>query len=144
MRLCGLFLVLVTAFCALVSSSELVTAVEDDTCPPWTYYRNATCQCGSIGHGIIQCNITSGTLTLQMCICMTYDPPTNHSVAGRCVYSCITHFLQLVYQLPMIRENFTELTCGGWKRDGPLCSNCIKDHGFPLYTYDLKCVQCTA
>ena len=143
MRLCGLILVLVIVFCAPVSSSELVTAVEDDTCPPWTYYRNATCQCGSIVQGIIQCNITSGTLTLQMCTCMTYDPLNNHSVAGRCVYSCINHFSQPVYQLPMIRENFTELTCGGWKRDGPLCSKCIQGHGFPLYTYDLKCVQCT-
>ena len=143
MCLCGLFLVLVTTFCVPVSSSELVTAVEDDTCPPWTYCQSATCQCGSIGHGIIQCNITSGTLTLQMCICMTYDSLTNRSVAGRCVYSCITHLLQLVYQLPMIRENFTELTCGRWKRDGPLCSKCIQGHGFPLYAYDLKCVQCT-
>ena len=81
-----------TVFCTSVSSSELVTAVEDGTCPPWTYYRNNTCQCGSIGHGIIQCNITSGTLTLEMCTCVTYDPLTNHSVAGRCPYSCITHF----------------------------------------------------
>ena len=129
-------------FCAHVSSSELVTAVEDGTCPPWTYYRNNTCQCGSIGHGIIQCNITSGTLTVQMCTCVTYDPLTNHSIAGKCPYSCITHFSQPVYQLPMIRENFTELTCGWWKRDGPLCSKCIQGHGFPLYTYDLKCVQC--
>ena len=143
MRLCGLILVLVTVFCAPVSSSELVAAVEDGTCPPWTYRQNTTCQCGSIGHGIIQCDITSGTLTLQMCTCMTYDPQTNHSVAGRCVYSCITNWTQPVYHLPMIRENFTELTCRWWKREGPLCSKCIQGHGFPLYTYDLKCVQCT-
>ena len=143
MHLCHLILVLVAVVCAPVSSSELVTAVEDGTCPPWTYYWNNTCQCGSTVHGIIQCNITSATLTLQMCTCMTYDPQTNQSVAGRCAYSCIAHFSQPVHQLPMIRENFTELTCGWWKRDGPLCSKCIKGHGFPLYTYDLKCVQCT-
>ena len=147
MHLCGLILVLVTVFCAPVSSNELVAAVEDGTCPPWTYRLNTTspCQCGSIGHGIIQCNTTSGTLTLQMCTCMTYDPLTNHSVAGRCIYSCITNWIQTqpVYQLPIIRENFTELTCGWWKREGPLCSKCIQSHGFPLYTYDLKCVQCT-
>ena len=142
MHLCGLILVLVTVFCAHISSS---VAVEDGTCPPWTYRWKTTspCQCGSIGHGIIQCNITTGTLTLQMCTCMTCDPRTNHSVAGRCAYSCIAEFHQPVYQLPMIRENFTELTCGWWNRDGPLCSKCIQGHGFPLYTYDLKCVQCT-
>ena len=145
MCLCGIILVLVTVFFASVSSSELVTAVEDGTCPPWTLYRNNTCQCGNIVQGIIQCNITSDTLTLQICTCMTYDPKTNHSVAGRCAYSCIAHLLQQpVYHLPMIRENFTELTCGMWKRDGPLCSKCIQGHGFPLYTYDLNCVQCTS
>ena len=143
MNLRGLILVLVTVFCVPVSSSELVTAVEDGTCPPWTYYQNNTCQCGSIGHGIIQCNITSGTLTLEMCTCMTYDPLTNKSVAGHCVYSCITNIIPPVYQLPMRRENFTDLTCGVWKRDGPLCSKCIQGHGVPLYSYDLKCVQCT-
>ena len=97
MRLCGLILVLVTVFCAPVSSSELVTT--DSTCPPWTYYRNNTCQCGSIEHGIIQCNASSATLTLKMCTCMTYD--SNYSVAGMCAYSCIAHFPQPVYQLPM-------------------------------------------
>ena len=84
-----------------------------------------------------------GTLTLEMCTCMTCDPLTNRCVAGHCAYSCIAHFSQPVYQLPMIRENFTELTCGRWKRNGPLCSKCIQGYGFPLYTYDLKCVQCT-
>ena len=143
MRLCSLILVLVTVFCVPVSSNELVAAVKDGTCPPWTCYRNNTCQCGKIGHGIIQCDITSGILTLKMCTCMTYDPQINQSVAGRCVYSCITNWTQPVYQLPMIRENFTELTCGGFKREGPLCSVCIQGYGFPMYTYDLKCVQCT-
>ena len=43
----------------------------------------------------------------------------------------------------MKTENFTELTCSVWKIDEPLCSKCIQGHGFPLYTYSLKCVQCT-
>ena len=140
-----LILVLVVVFGTSVNSSEVLTAVEDGTCPPWTYRQNATspCQCGGTVAGIIQCNVTSGTLTLQMCMCMTYNPKTNSSVAGHCVYSCITNIIQPVYQLPMRRENFTDLTCGVWKRDGPLCSKCIQGHGFSLYTYDLKCVQCT-
>ena len=151
MCLCGLILVLVTVFCAPVSSSELVTAVEEGTCPPWTYRHNTTfpCQCGMIGHGIIQCNITSGILTLQVCTCMTYNPQTNHSVAGRCVYSCshspLSPVYQLVYQLPIKREIFIQYgdICGVWNREGPLCSRCIQDHGFPLYTYELQCVECT-
>ena len=140
-----LILVLVMVFGTPVSSSEVLTAVGDGTCPPWTYRQNATspCQCGSAVAGIIQCNVTSGILTLQMCTCITYNPKTNSSIAGHCIYSCITNVIQPVYQLRMRRENFTDLTCSVWRRDGPLCSKCIQGHGFPLYTYDLKCVQCT-
>ena len=138
-------LVLVTVFCSAVSSSELVPVVEDGTCPPWTYRRIPTspCQCGNAVKGVIHCNITTRTLTIQMCTCMTYNPLTNESVAGRCAYSCITNFAKPEYQLEMKTENFTDLTCGVWKRHGPLCSKCIQGHGFPLYTYSLKCVQCT-
>ena len=103
MRLCHLILVLVTVFCASVSSSELVTAVEDGICPPWTYYRNNTCQCGSIGHGIIQCNATSAILTLQMCTCMTYH--TNHSVAfslrEELITSAFLSFIALVLYIAL-------------------------------------------
>ena len=92
--------------------------------------------------GTIQCNITSGVLSLQACVCITYNPITNESVAGHCPYSCIYHLQEQVYELPMTRNNFTDLTCGVWKREGPLCSKCIQGYGIPLYSYDLKCVNC--
>ena len=71
-------LVLVTAFCLAVSSSELVPVMEDGTCLPWTYRQTATspCQCGNVVQGVILCNTTSRILTIQMCTCMTYDPQT--------------------------------------------------------------------
>ena len=126
--------------------------MDESGCPPWTYRPNSTspCQCGSSLHGAIECNITSGELLLQTqeCLCVTYDPTTNESVAGQCLYSCIAYLGGLVHwhrhPLPMTRDNFTDLTCGVWKREGPLCSQCIPGYGIPLHSYDLKCVQCSS
>ena len=138
--------ILVAAFTASVGSGELHRAVDDSGCPPWTYRPNSTspCQCGSSLQGTIECNITTGVLSLQMCVCVTYDPITNESVSGHCLYSCSAHLGLQVYQLPMTRDNFTDLTCGVWKREGPLCSKCISKYGIPLYSYDLKCVKCSS
>ena len=138
---------LVAAFTASVGSGELHTQVDDSSgCLPWTYRPNSTspCQCGSSLQGTIECNITTGVLSLQMCLCVTYDPITNESVAGQCLYSCSAHLGLQVYQLPMTRDNFTDLTCGVWKREGLLCSKCISKYGIPLYSYDLKCVECSS
>ena len=139
-------IVLLVVFSACVGSGELHTAVDESGCPPWTYRPNSTspCQCGSSVQGTIECNITTGVLSLQACVCMTYNPITNESVAGHCPYSCIYHLGEQVYELPMTRNNFTDLTCGVWKREGPLCSKCIQGYGIPLYSYDLKCVKCSS
>ena len=126
-------------------SGELHTAVNDGGCPPWTYRPNSTspCRCGSSVHGTINCSITTGVLILQMCLCVTYDNHTNESIAGLCPYSCIGHLGEQVYQLNMTRDNFTNLTCGIWRREGPLCSKCMPGYGNPLYSYDLMCVKCS-
>ena len=139
-------ILLLVMLSACMGSGELHTAVDEGGCPPWTYHRNSTspCQCGSSVHRAVQCNITTGVLSLEACLCVTYNPTTNESVAGYCLYSCIVHLGDLAYgyQLSMTRENFTHQTCGVWKREGPLCSQCIQGYGIPLHSYDLKCVKC--
>ena len=141
-------ILLLAVLSSCVVSGELHTAVDESGCPPWTYRPNSTspCQCGSSLLGAIECNITSGELWLQPCWCVTYNPTTNESVVGHCLYSCITNIGRLAndYLLHMTRDNFTDLTCGVWKREGPLCSQCIPGYGIPLHSYDLKCVKCSS
>ena len=141
-----MLVVLLAVFTACVGSRELATAVDDGGCFPWTYRQNSTshCQCGSRLGGAVECNITTGVLSLQMCFCVTYNPITNKSVAGNCPYSCIAHLGEQVYQLHITRNNFTDLTCGVWNRAGPLCSQCIPGYGIPVHSYDLKCVNCSS
>ena len=139
---------LLVVLSSCVGNGELHTAVDESGCPPWTYRPNSTspCLCGSSVHGAIQCNITTGELRVQGCLCVTYNPTTNDSVAGYCLYSCIANIGRLAYgyQLPMTRENFTDLSCALWNREGALCSQCIPGYGIPLHSYDLKCVKCSS
>ena len=122
-----------------------IGATADHGCPPWMYrpLTNSSCQCGSSLNGNIQCINSTSALSVHMCMCLTYNPFTNRSIAGHSSYSCIANLGQPSYQLPMRRENFTSLSCGVWNREGPLCSKCITDHRVPLYTYDLMCTKCT-
>ena len=126
------------------TSMASASLLGDSSCLPWTYRPSATspCECGSSVDGAIECNITTGVLNLLMCFSVTNDLFSNKSIAGYCPYSCIVNFREPRYQLHMTRENFTHSTCGVWKRQGPLCSQCINNHGFPLYSYKLECVNC--
>ena len=75
-------------------------------------------------------------------------PPLMRVLLDNALYSCIAYLGGLVqwhrYPLPMTRDNFTDLTCGVWKREGPLCSQCIPGYGIPLHSYDLNCVKCSS
>ena len=117
---------------------------EDDSgCPLWTYRHNATsdCQCGTTAGGIVECNKTTGELKLHSCAGLTRDPSTNKSIVGHCPYSCVEYLYQQFHLLQMNSTSSTKL-CEIFKRDGPLCSECESNHGIPLYTYALECVEC--
>ena len=90
------------------------TVYDGDCHGPWMYQHNETseCKCGSTLNGKVQCNMNTSTLTVDTCVCMTYNPATNRTVAGYCLYSCIYNIEHPTYQLPMIRDDFNNLTCG--------------------------------
>ena len=56
---------LIGVLSAYVGSGKLDTAVDGNSCLPWTYHLNSTtpCQCGSSVQGTIKCNITASELT---------------------------------------------------------------------------------
>ena len=140
-------LVIVVHFVAVfLLAVQVESTVYDGDCHgPWMYQHNETseCKCGNTLNGKVQCNMNTSTLTVDTFVCMTYNPATNRTVAGYCLYSSIYNIEHPTYQLPMIRDDFNNLTCGIWKRDGLLCSQCIQDHGIQLYSYYMDCVKCT-
>ena len=133
----GIIVLLRAMFSVALGSVEL----DASDCPLWTYRRNATspCECGTTAGGIIKCNLTSGVLSLHLCVCLTHDHSTEQSVVGYCPYSCVMNFHEPFHVLPVTNTSFND-SCTVWKREGPLCST---GYGIPMYTYyDLKCVEC--
>ena len=127
--------------CKKVSAAD----VPDRTsCPTWFLpdsSANLTCRCGNDIHGAVSCNESTKQVAILDCYCMTYNESTG-PVVGICIYNCIHHTLKdsLYHPLP---SNITELNmCRYFNRTGQLCGNCEKNYSIPVYSYDLKCVQC--
>ena len=114
---------------------------------PWSYPKNTTngsviCQCGSALERVVQCTNETQLQVLD-CYCMTYNKDSAAYVLGLCYYTC---FLDYIYYSVPSQVNATELNtfmCGGYHRDGQLCGKC--KHGFApsVYSYSLKCVECS-
>ena len=116
---------------------------------PWFYQKYATngsaiCECSSTStlERIVRC-INETQLQLQSCYCLTYNEDSAAYVFGLCYYTCFLG--QTYYSIPS-QVNATELNtflCGDYYRGGQLCGKC--KHGFApsVYSYSLKCVECS-
>ena len=115
----------------------------DWQCPTWFFpdpSSNGTCRCGDDVHGTVKCNDSTKEAFISSSHCMTYNESTG-PVVGVCFYNFLRHTL---YDL--VPCNITELNnymCGQLNREGQLCGRCKEDYSVPVYSYDLKCVQCS-
>ena len=123
-----------------------VADVPDGTpCPTWFLpdsSANGTCSCRNDIHGVISCNESTKAVAILNCYCMTYSESTG-PVVGACFYNCVPPTMDstIYYPLP---SSVTELNmCGYFNRAGQLCGNCKENYSIPVYSYDMKCVQCS-
>lgn len=78
---------------------------------------------------------------------MTADSDLN-PVVGPCLYNCSSNLIHAlrysVYRTikSNATSNINRETCGAHKRKGFMCGQCIKNYGFPAYSYDIACVEC--
>lgn len=131
---------------ALACSGEL-----EKDCPVWTM-RNTTgqCECGNSLDGALKCDPKTLQVSLLRCYCMTHsaEPNSTTLVVGACALMCAmtdAPRCRLLNTLPST-INETELDdtiCGPMNRRGQLCGRCIEGHGYPVYSYSLKCVNCS-
>ena len=124
------------------ATRELTHQIEE--CPLWTIPSNGTCVCADPVNEIVKCDPVTKALFIKSFRCMTADSNLNPVVAA-CLYNdnvnSITH-----PDYKKITVNSTaqinEETCGVYKRKGLMCGQCIKDYGFPAYSYRVVCVKC--
>jgi len=114
-------------------------------CPTWFFPNtslNGTCTCGDDVNDIVKCDESTREISMLDCYCMTYSNSTG-PVVGACFYICGNHLIDELYNL--LASNVTELNtymCGHLNREGQLCGKCKENNSIPVYSYDMKCVQC--
>ena len=110
-------------------------------CPPWFTQGNETgdCRAGPTLNGIIQQDMSTLQTSIMQCFCMTEEDGV--LIVGACLHECLS--ITPYYPLPCRISQIQNFTCPpNLKRSGPLCSKCINRHAYPVYSYNLVCVEC--
>ena len=113
---------------------------EISECPPWFHWdiQTGACQAGPQLGGIVQQNMKTLQTFLLECYCMTVDGDSLS--VGACLYTC--NALDGYFPLPCQVSKVNNYTCADLNRQGPLCGQCMEDYAPPVYSYELKCVEC--
>jgi uncharacterized CHY-type Zn-finger protein len=126
----------------------MMMAASSGACPLW--FRNKSserCECGDSLGGVVNCNQETGELSLLFCYCMTYSEKMDKTVVGPCLQSCNRRNTPKCRSLNLIetdnRSALNAVVCGDLNRDGVLCGQCREDYALPVYSYTLRCVNCT-
>ena len=119
-------------------------------CPLWFVYNTTLedCQCGRSLGGIVECDEATERIALQTCYCMTHNLETNQTVVGFCLLTCRRQHDRKCQINNDVETNqaseLNEVMCGRFNRRGQLCGECADGYGFPVYSYSMSCVNCSA
>ena len=119
---------------------------ERPPCPPWYYWSAGSCQKGRIVLKAVTFQGKTGQPWLQKFYCMTTSKnATNKTdVLGGCLISIFGQsFSRSSSPLPCNISQLNGYMCGGLNREGQLCGRCVEGFAPPVYSYSLRCVNCT-
>ena len=146
-------LLLILGSCYTTLSYPISTTYRSTSCPIWTAYNYDSskeyCECGNYLGGIVKCVNFPHQVSVLYCYCMTYNDLIEDFTVGQCYYNC--YFTRNRYTcidknlVCYTNESFSHNveTCSRFNRDGHLCGDCMEGYGPPVYSYSLKCVQCS-
>ena len=123
---------------------KLYESVSGQQCPTWFFpdpSSNGTCRCGNDIHDAVKCNNSTKETSILDCYCMTYNKSTG-PVVGSCIYKCILND-DLYHLVPSDITKLNSKMCGYFNREGQLCGKCKENYSIPVYSYEMKCVQCS-
>ena len=142
---------LTTTFCyisLLAVAVYLVLGVSNTSCPTGFYYNNTTSKCDCdeflVERSYIECNQLHKRAYINNAVCLM--SATNSNSVGLCPLTLgnwenITN--RLWSELPSDSDMLNTTMCGPYNREGYLCGKCIDGYGLPVYSHDLKCVNCS-
>ena len=127
----------------------LVLGASNTSCPTGLYYNTTTikCECDEffVENGHLACNQPKNRAYIHSGVCLTTGP-TNDISVGLCPltfgnWKNITN--RLWSELPSDPDMLNATMCGPYNREGLLCGKCIGGYGLPVYSLDVKCVNCS-
>ena len=127
------------------------TTSSADKCPPWfipTGNASNPCKCAKTPGKIVSCDQTLNETLLLSCYCMSYDTTSSELIVGACVYGCFYEHMTDLAKGPYLKlpQNISDLNtavCGQLNRTGRLCGQCAQNMFPPVYSYDIRCVNCS-
>ena len=128
----------------------LVLGASNTSCPTGFYFNNNTtkCECDEflVDHNYIQCNLLEKRAYINNEVCLVSATNSNTYSVGLCPLTLgnwenITN--RLYSELPSDPDMLNATMCGPYNREGYLCGKCIDGYGLPVYSHDLKCVNCS-
>ena len=144
-----IFTILVSVSC---TTGQEISPTEE--CPLWTVAKNDTegCVCAQSDHFIVRCNTSPYSVSVRIIHCMTADTDMNPAV-GPCLYNSRINIYDIIKRLKYFTDFYNKIStnssrsinsevCGQYNREGLMCGKCIKDHGLPVYSYNIECVKC--
>ena len=124
-----------------------------DKCPPWfipTGNASNPCKCAKTPGDVVSCDQTLNETLLLSCNCMSYEFENTSSelIVGSCMYGCFFNDMTnlakgLYFKLPQNISNLNAAVCGPLNRTGRLCGQCAQNLFPPVYSYDIRCVNCS-
>ena len=117
-------------------------------CPTWMYDKNGSCTCGAVDREVVRCSSKSQKVVILDGYIMTYNEKEDMVEAGQSLYGWRKQKLlkgrkKLYFQVEPKRENLNAAACDGYKREGRLCGKCKEGLSPLVYSYELRCVNCT-
>ena len=128
-----------------ITQLSIQTDFSEPDCYPWMYRDNltGTCKCSEIPYRAVLCDPTIPRTSILDCYCMTYNTERNETELGRCMYGCGHKTDTVYYKLPQNKSDLTNYMCGRANRDSTLCGECKPGYSPLVYSYELKCMNCT-
>ena len=126
-----------------------VALLHNNRCPhAWTVPANDSCTCGSSLNDKVVCHENKGVYAIVNCFCMTtgeQDEATGEpeALVGPCLFTCTVFNHTYNTLTNQTLEGINDGTCRPYNRHGRLCGKCQPNHGLPVYSFSLSCVNCT-
>ena len=114
------------------------------SCPPWHFQSpGGHCVFADPLSNIVHRDNRTMQTTIQHLYCMTTGGSHfNSTVVGGCLFSVVYRSHPYV-PLPCNASMLDDYMCAGLHREGPLCGRCKEGFAPSVYSYSLRCVNCT-